>query len=213
MAEAMAALMQEVGNLRMEKETLKKDKAQMDRDEEPRAPTAASSGRPAAGAASPDEEEEEEEPSWGDILRPVAMEATNTAAQALCQVLSSPPHFDTLRASEKSMPNYQHVPQTPPPRKNRIDNGLCTAQKKLEHAMNMMVHGLEMNDRQFTGVAAAWVRSAWEDLNQQRRYLIAGKQSFKLDHRADDNRPRLLTKEEEQQIAFKRRPKPRAKAF
>ena len=158
-------------------------------------------------------DEQDSAPSWGDILKATAVEATQEGALNLCQVLSLPPPLDQLRASEKSMPFYTKVPQTPPARKNRVDANLCNAQKKMECAMHMLVHHLETNDKEAIGVGAAFVRSAWEDLQQQRRFLMAGKQSFKLEHRADDTRPKLLSKEEEQKIGRGRNPKPRARSF
>ena len=160
-----------------------------------------------------DEENQEEDPTWGKILKATAIEASGERAQFLCQVLSSPPPLENLRASEKSMPCYTKVPQTPPPRKNRLDSNLFNAQKKMELAMHMLVHHMEKNDKEAIGVGAAFVRSAWEDIHQQRRFLIAGRQSFKLDHRVDDTRPRLLSKEEEQKIGKKSKPKPRARPF
>ena len=160
-----------------------------------------------------EEDSEPEDPSWGNILVPTSVEPSTPAAQFLCQVMSSPPPLDKLKASEKIMPCYAHIPLTPPPRKNRIDTQLYTGQKKLEHAMHMLTHHLETGDREAIGIGAAWVRSAWEDMHQQRRTLYAGKQAFKLDHRADDTRPRLLSKEEEQKIQRQRRPKPRARPF
>ena len=162
-----------------------------------------------------EEEEEEEPPSWGALLRPVAVEPSQEGAQFLCQVLSAPPPLDQLRASEKSLPCYKHVPQTPPPRgKNRVDSALFNAQKKMEQAMHLLVHNIETGDRETLSLSAAWIRSSWEDIQQQRRHLLAGKQSFKLDPRVDDTRPKLLSKEEEQKIIrTTRKPKPRARSF
>ena len=170
-----------------------------------------------SAAMAMDEEQEGasdvEDPSWGSLLKPTTVEPSTSNAQFLCQVLSSPPPTDKLKASEKIMPCYAHIPLTPPPRKNRIDTQLYTGQKKLEHAMHMLTHHLETGDNESIGIGAAWIRSAWEDMHQQRRSLMAGKQAFKLDPRTDDTRPRLLTKEEEQKIQRQRRPKPRARPF
>ena len=46
--------------------------------------------------------------------------------------------------------------------------------------------------------AGALIRSGWEDAHQNRRKLLAGKGKAALDARIDDQRPRLLTKEEEE---------------
>lgn len=195
----MEQVVEELKALRLEMENLKKANADrnaaMAMDEEQEGPSDA------------------EDPSWGRILMPTTVEPTQPSAQFLCQVLSSPPPIDKLKASEKVMPCYANIPLTPPPRKNRIDTQLYTGQKKLEHAMHMITHHLETGDQEAIGIGAAWIRSAWEDMHQQRRTLMAGKQAFKLDPRADDTRPRLLTKEEEQKIQRQRRPKPRARPF
>ena len=103
------------------------------------------------------------------------------------------------------LPQYTGVPQTAPPRKNRIDLNLFQAQKKLEDSMHMQMHFLETGDKKHLSMVAALTRSAWEDLNQNRRTLLAGKQSFKLNPRLDDDKPKLLTREEEQKV----KPKPK----
>ena len=129
-------------------------------------------------------------------------------------MLREPPPLDKLRSAEKSQKKYMHVPQTPPPRKHRLDTNLTIPQTKLEHAMHALVHNQETNEREAVATAAALVRSAWEDLQQQRRHILAGKQAFKLDKRTDDTRPRLLSKEEEQKINRGRKPfVPRARTF
>ena len=67
--------------------------------------------------------------------------------------------------------------------------------------MHCMVHEEERHDQSEAEVIAALARSAWEDLQQQRRSLIAGRQMSKLDIREDDSRARLLSKEEEEKVA------------
>jgi len=48
-----------------------------------------------------------------------------------------------------------------------------------------------------TVLAAAMLRSAWEDINDTRRRSYAGNQSYKLDPRNDLDNPRPLSPEEE----------------
>ena len=82
-----------------------------------------------------------------------------------------------------------------------MDANYVQCPEKVECDMHMVVHHLETSDKEAIGVGAAFVRSAWEDLQQQHRFLIAGKQSFKLEQRTDDTRPRLLSKPEDQTLA------------
>ena len=67
--------------------------------------------------------------------------------------------------------------------------------------MHSMVHMLETDDKEQIKISAALMRSTWEDYNHNRRCLLAGKEKVKLDKRTDDNRPMLLSKEEEGKMA------------
>ena len=111
---------------------------------------------------------------------------------ALVQLLGNPPPLEALKATGKTLTKYQEIPQTPPPRKHRLDSNLAIMQNKLEMAMQALVHSQETNEREPVAQAAAWIRSAWEDIHQQRRHLLAGRQSHKLDKRVDDTRRKLL---------------------
>ena len=64
----------------------------------------------------------------------------------------------------------------------------------------MSIHMVETQDNSHITVQTALMRSAWEDLQQSRRHLLAGRQSYKLDPRTDDNKVRLLSREEEKKI-------------
>ena len=66
--------------------------------------------------------------------------------------------------------------------------------------MNMYIHLAETKDMQHLTMATALARSAWEDLQQSRRHLIAGKESHKLETRTYDETAKLLTKEEEKRL-------------
>ena len=101
---------------------------------------------------------------------------------------------------------YEKVPETPLPRKNRVDQNLFVAQRKLEQCMHRLVHYCESGDRKSMVEGAAFCKSAWEDLQQQRRGLLAGKQSFRLEPRADNTKARLLTKEGEAKLFRTPRP-------
>ena len=80
-----------------------------------------------------------------------------------------------------------------------MDQKLFQTQKKLETLMHCIVHEEEHHSE--AEVIAALARSAWEDLQQQRRTLITGRQMGKLDIREDDSRAQLLSKEEEENVA------------
>ena len=151
---------------------------------------------------SDDEEMEEEDQGspWTGLLKAPRAEPCTPDGAYLCSLFAAPPPFEALQCTIQDMRLYNQVPQTAPPRKNRVDFNLHTAQKKQEQAMHMMVNYMECNDKRKLGMAAALIRSSWEDLNQNRRKLLAGKQAHKLEPRIDDDRQRLLTREEEQKV-------------
>jgi hypothetical protein len=159
------------------------------------------------------EDGEENQVCWGELLQGDAVTANRPEARELCSVMASPPPFDKLKSLVKTIPKYTLIPNTPPPRpKHRLDSSLTTPQQKMEHAMHTLVDFVETNEKQSLLHTAAMIRSAWEDLHQQRRQTLAGRQSFKLDKRSDDNRARLLTQEEESKIV-RPRPQPRPTRF
>ena len=106
------------------------------------------------------------------------------------------------------MNKFQGVPQTTAPRQHKTDKQLYNAQRKMENAMQLLLNYTETNDKKDLTTLAAHLRSAWEDTQQHRRWLLAGKQAYKLEKRQDDTRPRLLTEEENKKI--QRFPKPTA---
>jgi hypothetical protein len=147
------------------------------------------------------EDDEEVIPNWGLVLPPKLSVPVAPDASALASMLVSPPPLEDLRSHSTGQTSYTGVPQTPAPRLHRIDRQLYNAQAKMERTMHSIVHFLETGDKSALGMAAAQTRSAWEDLLQQRRGLIAGKGGQRiLDPRPDDIRPRLLSKEEEQKM-------------
>jgi hypothetical protein len=143
--------------------------------------------------------------NWSDVLHSTVLSPQSSDAVALGKLLGNPPPLGQLKATIQNLPQYQGVPTTAPPRKNRIDWNLFQAQKKMEAAMHMQMHFMEQNDKKHMAVVAALTRSAWEDINQNRRALLAGKQAHRLQQRQDNDQARLLTKEEEEKI--KPRPK------
>ena len=80
---------------------------------------------------------------------------------------------------------------------------LCQVpQAKIEVGLHLTTHFLETGNKGALGGAAAWQRSgsAWEDLQQQRRQLLAGREAWKLDWRKDDQAVKLLPEEKEKKI-------------
>ena len=66
--------------------------------------------------------------------------------------------------------------------------------------MHLLIDALETGEPTPIDLAAAEIRSAWEDVLKQRRGLMAGKVVNRLDRRPDDDRPRLLSPNEEKRV-------------
>ena len=148
---------------------------------------------------------------WSELLIQELAQPSKPEALELCHVLGFPPPFDSMKHLAKTQIKYSGIPATPSQRpQHRLDATLQMPQQKMELAMHSLTHYVETNDKQALLHTAAWIRSAWEDLHQQRRHTLAGKQSYKLEKRADDNRPKLLSPEEESKIIItKPRQQPR----
>jgi hypothetical protein len=121
----------------------------------------------AAQAKSMDQDEENdeeaEEDPWAQVLQGEKTVPGSPNGLALVNLLGSPPPLNTLRNQAKTQPKFAGVPETPPARKNRIDNNLHVIQGKLEMAMHALVKSQETNNMQQVGQVAAWFRSAWQD--------------------------------------------------
>lgn len=144
---------------------------------------------------------------WSDIIKTQQVEAQDPQARAMVRLLGAPPPLSQLKASAPQIVRYAGIPETPAPRRNRIDQQLFGAQAKFESILHLLVHHQETGNNGALGAAAAFARSGFEDIHQQRRHLLAGKQSWKLGPRSDDTRPRLLTQEEEKKIVPERQPR------
>jgi hypothetical protein len=66
--------------------------------------------------------------------------------------------------------------------------------------MHAAISSLDSANPKRLATALGYMRSAWEDIHQSRRQAFAGRQRTKLDSRPDDNRTRLLTKDEEKEV-------------
>jgi len=152
------------------------------------------------------DEDAEEPPTWGMLLQPPQVVPKTAEAVSLSLLLAGPPPLGHLKKAEENIKQYTSIPVTVPPRANRIDRSLFVAQKKMENTMHLITHHFETGDKTALAMAAAVSRSAWEDINQQRRALLVGKQVQVLDKRKDDERPRLLSEAEDQRMARTSRP-------
>jgi hypothetical protein len=149
---------------------------------------------------------------WQQLLGCKKTVATNATSVALVQMLENPPPLDSLKDKKSETAVYQEVPETPPPRRNKIDLSLWQGQQKIEYALHNIVHHLETGEKAKIGIAAAWARSAWQDLQEQRRQLLAGGRGRTLlERRPDEQKPRLLTPQEEEKINRAKRPQAKAK--
>ena len=137
---------------------------------------------------------------WGAVLGSSLKTVVCPAAVDFVSMLQWPPPLDAIRSLEGEMVRFEGVPKTPPARLNRVDRRLTTVQKKLENTLHLIIQSLECKDDKCLAQAGAMCRSAWEDVLQQRKQLIAGRQTSKLDQRSDDTRPRLLNKDEGQRL-------------
>jgi hypothetical protein len=159
-----------------------------------------------------EEEGEEEERGWAAVMPPTVISATRTTAVHLCDRLQSAPPLETVQKLEEKIPKYKGVPSTPPPRKHPKDHQLFLIQKKLEGTMQLLVDHFERGEVQSLQLAAALARSSWEDCQQARRTLLAGKGGGSiLERRNDDERPKLLTPEEEQKLRQQRQQQQKAR--
>lgn len=155
---------------------------------------------------------EDAPPQWADVLR--ARSKNPEHAQAFVSMLASAPPLPTLKNTVECITLYTGVPSTPAARRHRTDSNLAQTQQKLELVMHLLVHFFEQPEveklvaAQHVAQASAWIRSAWQDLHEQRRSLFAGRQAWKLDPRPDDTKTRLLSQEEEKRIKPSFRPKP-----
>ena len=66
--------------------------------------------------------------------------------------------------------------------------------------MHALIEFAEQPEPKNLGVVAALIRSAWEDLHQNRKRLLAGKQTYLLKPRPDFDQARLFDKEEEEKL-------------
>ena len=113
----------------------------------------------------PDSDQEEEaDPSWTDILRQNRRQATGEEAAKFAKLLEIAPDQQALKDSRGDVALYCGVSEAPRPRQNRFNGQLYQAQVKVELGLHLVTHYLETGKKAALGGAAAWQRSAWQDL-------------------------------------------------
>ena len=137
---------------------------------------------------------------WSTVLQSNKATLQTPIGQQIGQMLAAPPPLQQLKHTQQAIRLYSGVPETPLPTKAPADKWHFDAQVKVEAAMHLMLRSLEEDDKDHVVQAFAWLRSSWEDQLQTRRRSFAGHQSWKLDPRKDDNKPRLVTIEEEKKL-------------
>ena len=147
------------------------------------------------------EDEEDPEISWGEIILSTRVEPTQEDTVKFIKLLSSSPNLKDLREASQQVKLFSGVPETPPPRQNKIDHNWYTVQHKMEMCMHLMAQFMDGNNRISLRAAAAWLRSAWQDAQEDRLQFMAGPQAWKLPPRPDDKKPRLFSAEEEKTLA------------
>ena len=156
-------------------------------------------------AASGDEDEEhtdvqDEKDTWDTVLSGQQKTQQGQQAAGFAQLCALPPPLSRITQTVKELPRYTGIPQTPPPRKQRVDQSLAAMQRKLEMCMNAIVHHLEEGDQNSLGVAGALVTSTLDCIQQSRRRILAGMQSYALKARPESHQPRLLDEVEENKV-------------
>ena len=121
----------------------------------------------------------DEDMASGDVLSQARCMPSNEDRKKFIKLLLTPPSLQVPQENRTIVRSYQSVPESPLARRNRVDSQLQGVQQKIELGLHLLTHFLEIGNRAAIGGAVAWHRSAWEDLNQQRRQFLAGKQAWK----------------------------------
>ena len=138
---------------------------------------------------------------WHTVLRPATQEPVTEQAINLISMLQAPPPLAQVHQTARTLERYNGVPTTPAARRRNVpDKKLWDIQNKLENAMHAFVASCEQGKQAHMMKAIAFIRSAFQDVHEQRRHNLAKSQAWQLDKRPDDTQPTLLTKDEENEI-------------
>lgn len=94
---------------------------------------------------------------------------------------------------------YTAVMHAAPPRRKRGHRQLHILQRQTE-ALLLMIESQKDASLTRTVLAAALLRSTWEEIKDTGRRTYAGDQSHKLDPRDGDDNPRFISPEEERNV-------------
>ena len=136
-------------------------------------------------------------PDWSSYLMGAKQIPASYADQTLSDLMGRPPALTLIYQTKAKLPLYEGVPSTPMAKQQQFkDKQLAAVQQKLESTMHLMVNAVEHPEKQheYLHTAAAFVRSAFEDIHQQRRSAIAGARRHKLEVRPDDDSARMFKK-------------------
>ena len=140
---------------------------------------------------------------WSPVLANVAQEPVTQTGLDLIAKLAVPLPLPQVRLAHQHLTRYTGVPES----RSTPDNKLWEVQLKLEDAMHALVGSCEQANQDLVLKAAAFVRSAFQDVQEQRRWALARGQAWKLEKRPDATTATLLTKAEEDKIRQGRRPR------
>lgn len=147
-----------------------------------------------------DEGANQAEAGWLAVLGQPQKTPSSHAAVVFGKMLQSPPPLSVVQETVRKVTRYVDTPVTPAARKHRADQSLAVMQKKLEASLNAITEHLESGDPNALAVGGALIRSAWEDANDNRRRILAGRQQFVLKGRKDQDAAKLLEAEEEEKL-------------
>lgn len=145
-------------------------------------------------------EGKEKVPDWESVFPSKLQDVTQQAAKDLVARLAKPPSQELLNGQLQQVARWRGVPHTAVPRQDARDRRLHALSAKVEAAMNLLVQLRENGNIAAVDAAAGFLRSAFEDIHQERRALAAGGAANKLAPREDKAQGRLLTPEEEKEV-------------
>ena len=138
--------------------------------------------------------------TWADVFQPKTHAAKTPAGKDVLARCRCAPDCALLAASADKVNEYEGVPVVPPPKTaDPGDKALFMAQQKLHQAMCCLVEAADKGEA--VGGAASlaalgYIRSCFEDLQQERRGRIAKGKTPLLDPRPDMKPTSLFTAEE-----------------
>jgi hypothetical protein len=140
--------------------------------------------------------------AWQEVLPSNKVIVTGRPLGLLAR-LKHPPPLSLVTNVIRDSVAVEGLPEAPPPRRVAGDRALYLTQKKMEFIMTELVFLTQKSDSALDpkiAQVAAMARSSWQDLQDGRRRLLAGKQAFKLDKRPDLEQNRLLSDAEESKL-------------